>query len=255
MDLAITKHYATQLVEGLAFLQMLQPSVIHHDLKPDNLVVDPRTQSLKFIDWGEMVYATAENGEQRPCEKMRTDVYAAPEGIGGHVCFQMPSHSFDIYAAGLIFLELLCPKIHWNQWTASGIEATDPESRISPVPVHQLAYDYCPPAAEETAEADYLISVIDSMLNPDPAWRPHPLAVRQQIWPAPISEPITFYNNDLVACFKGMKVHYESRTQGEMMNALVTRCGTTTLDLIQPSGAKLKDSAPMDRIRVANWDK
>jgi len=247
VDLAMTKEYAIQLVEGLIFLQNLQPPIIHHDLKPENMAVDEK--GLKFIDWGEMVIATPENEAQRPCPQSRTDVFAPPEGIGGNICFQMPSHSYDIYAAGLIILELLCPNLNHNDWTVTGADVRDPESRISPVPV-ELVKERCP-ELQEQADADSLIVIMKGMLHPEPARRPHPEEVLQQLLHD--ATEVTFYDNGL-ACFAGMKVKYNSVTHGTTENAIVTKCRTTTLDLAFPSFRVMKEDAALDRVVFTDWE-
>ena len=44
------------LLKGIK--EMLEKSIIHHDLKPGNIVYDPKTNKLKFIDFGFMDYTT-----------------------------------------------------------------------------------------------------------------------------------------------------------------------------------------------------
>eukprot|EP00929_Paragymnodinium_shiwhaense_P029769 TRINITY_DN1699_c0_g2_i4.p1 TRINITY_DN1699_c0_g2~~TRINITY_DN1699_c0_g2_i4.p1 ORF type:complete len:482 (-),score=61.16 TRINITY_DN1699_c0_g2_i4:171-1433(-) len=102
-----------QLLEALKFLNKLK--MIHHDLKPANIVVNPRTMYLKLIDFGATVRAT---DAWRNAGLAQTPPYAAPESR--HWGFDMAENgtgsSFDIYAAGLIWLEALCPALDTGDW-------------------------------------------------------------------------------------------------------------------------------------------
>eukprot|EP00929_Paragymnodinium_shiwhaense_P029766 TRINITY_DN1699_c0_g2_i1.p1 TRINITY_DN1699_c0_g2~~TRINITY_DN1699_c0_g2_i1.p1 ORF type:complete len:483 (-),score=74.45 TRINITY_DN1699_c0_g2_i1:171-1460(-) len=113
LDRAGANKLMKQLLEGLKFLNKLK--MIHHDIKPANIVVHPQTMYLKLIDFGATVKAT---DAWRHAWLSQTPAYAAPEGEdrGFHMAANGTGSSFDIYAAGLIWLEALCPRLSSDHW-------------------------------------------------------------------------------------------------------------------------------------------
>ena len=73
--------------------------VVHSDVKPGNVIVEPKKRDIKLIDWGLSVY--------RPTSTTRpvgsTPAYAAPELAGG----TPPIPETDIYGAGMVLLYAL----------------------------------------------------------------------------------------------------------------------------------------------------
>mmetsp|Transcript_59633 Transcript_59633/g.94676 ORF Transcript_59633/g.94676 Transcript_59633/m.94676 type:complete len:660 (+) Transcript_59633:77-2056(+) len=120
VDLALVQNLYKQLMEGLAFLRQLPNPWVHHDLKPDNIVVKTQTDgrgattySLHLIDFG----AAAEVTNWRKMTPSTT-IYAPPEwGVVGNFAMCPGGHSskpdgncgtaFDIYSAGAIFIEMI----------------------------------------------------------------------------------------------------------------------------------------------------
>jgi len=101
-----------QLLEAAAFLNMLEPPLIHHDLKPENVVAMVNSNSdvnLKVIDFGldTLVWGLPEN--QYANYTRGTRRYMPPEFVWDKVAFRMPAYSFDMYSVGLIHLLLVCP--------------------------------------------------------------------------------------------------------------------------------------------------
>merc|ERR1739848_52220 len=101
-----TKHIARvreltqQLLEATAFLNMLEPPLIHHDLKPDNVVAVMNSNSdfnLKVIDFGidTLVWGLPEN--QYANYTRGTRRFMPPEFVWDKVAFKMPAYSFDVY--------------------------------------------------------------------------------------------------------------------------------------------------------------
>lgn len=81
--------------------------IIHRDLKPDNVMIEPRVdgEQFKVLDFG--ISASMERFDDRrltrPGVLIGTPEYMPPEQARGGE----PSPSFDIYAIGVIFYELL----------------------------------------------------------------------------------------------------------------------------------------------------
>lgn len=44
------RYYAYELLKGLAYVH--NRNIIHKDLKPNNIVIDPKLKILRIIDWG-----------------------------------------------------------------------------------------------------------------------------------------------------------------------------------------------------------
>jgi len=103
-----------QVLEALAFLNMLDPPLIHHDMKLDNAVVleEGGTRHVKLIDWGCFVWGSSRNQYSNSIGDRR---YMPPE-FNAQVAFRMPAYTFDVYGAGLMHMELVCPSLKVYDW-------------------------------------------------------------------------------------------------------------------------------------------
>ncbi len=97
-DDRLIKKIMQQILDGLTYVHKKQ--VFHRDLKPDNIMVTFRGDNVKLLDFG---LAAADSFED-DLIKVGTPRYAAPEQMtnGNNV-----DQRADIYAIGLILLELL----------------------------------------------------------------------------------------------------------------------------------------------------
>lgn len=99
MEPYYVKLYQFQLLRGLAFVH--SRGIVHCDLKPQNLLLDGKSQTLKLCDFGtakRMMFGE----QQRPY--MVSRYYRAPELIFGATCY---TTAVDLWSAGCVFAELI----------------------------------------------------------------------------------------------------------------------------------------------------
>lgn len=104
MDLPV-KHvalYAYQIARGMLYLHAL--GICHRDVKPSNILVDPRTGTLKICDFGS---AKRLEPNQPSISYICSRFYRAPELIIG--CTQYTTQ-VDIWGLGCVFGEMLIGK-------------------------------------------------------------------------------------------------------------------------------------------------
>ncbi|EAX94138.1 CMGC family protein kinase [Trichomonas vaginalis G3] len=93
------KHYAQQLFKGLEYIHSL--GICHRDLKPDNVLIDPKAHTLKLCDFG-----SAKNIKEG--DKSTADIgsrfYRAPEILLGCTHYDF---SIDIWSAGCVIAQML----------------------------------------------------------------------------------------------------------------------------------------------------
>ncbi|KAL3788893.1 hypothetical protein HJC23_002647 [Cyclotella cryptica] len=100
----LAREVLRQLLEGLAYCHSL--GVIHRDVKPANILVDPETKTLRLIDFGsacDMSSWTARAGYQGQNKGPRSILYCAPEEF---VDEEHP-YAFDIYCAAITWLRTI----------------------------------------------------------------------------------------------------------------------------------------------------
>lgn len=99
-DEAVTRQYMRDLLSALAHCH--ECGVIYRDVKPGNVLFDPRIGRAFLIDFD---CAKEYDPYDRPTSKIGTDGYMAPEveneAPGGY------DLSVDVYSAGVVFLELI----------------------------------------------------------------------------------------------------------------------------------------------------
>jgi len=93
--------WGLQIARILAYLHKMKPHpVIHRDLKPGNLILDP-TGNIWLIDFG--AARTYKAAEKEDTEYLGTVGYAAPEQYG----FRQTDPRSDIFAFGMVMFTLL----------------------------------------------------------------------------------------------------------------------------------------------------
>eukprot|EP00747_Dinoflagellata_sp_TGD_P212267 gnl/TRDRNA2_/TRDRNA2_85389_c0_seq1.p1 gnl/TRDRNA2_/TRDRNA2_85389_c0~~gnl/TRDRNA2_/TRDRNA2_85389_c0_seq1.p1 ORF type:complete len:675 (+),score=105.56 gnl/TRDRNA2_/TRDRNA2_85389_c0_seq1:81-2105(+) len=162
MDLARARHITKQVLQGIGFLNRFTVPLIHHDLKPGNLVM--QGSDVKLIDFGGML-----RSDDPYVGGPWTPSYAPPElTTDPDIAFALPSWSYDVYAAGCIYLQLLCPYI----------EVEDLEDLQDPhVQPRQVLQSRCRNVVSHVADD---LALIDSLMSTDPQNRMEPVAASEE---------------------------------------------------------------------------
>jgi len=99
LPLLLAKLYTWQLLRSLAYLH--RRGVCHRDIKPQNVLVDPRTQQAKLCDFGSAKRLT---GASSSIAYICSRFYRAPELILGGTEY---STAIDMWSFGCVLAELL----------------------------------------------------------------------------------------------------------------------------------------------------
>lgn len=91
-----------QVLEILGYLHAQKPPVIHRDVKPANIVVDPETGRVSLIDLG-IAREAGGNDADGDTRCMGTRAFAPPEQYG----FMRTDPRADVYAAGAVLKWML----------------------------------------------------------------------------------------------------------------------------------------------------
>ena len=95
----LLKLYSYQLLRGLAYIH--GEGVMHRDIKPQNLLVDPSCHILKICDFGS---AKRYKEDDSSVAYITSRYYRAPELIFGNTKY---SYHIDIWSAGCVIAELI----------------------------------------------------------------------------------------------------------------------------------------------------
>lgn len=101
--------YALQLLSALAYLETLEPAVVHRDIKPQNIFVKGR--SCVLGDFGLMRHVDSETEEDRLVLKESVGVgmplrYRTPDLVGYLQGGPRPTPKSDVFQLGLVLAEL-----------------------------------------------------------------------------------------------------------------------------------------------------
>ena len=95
----MVKLYSYQLLRGLAYIHC--EGVIHRDVKPANLLIDPTCHILKICDFGS---AKRYHAEDESIPYICSRFYRAPELIFGAKKY---SYEIDVWSAGCVIAEMM----------------------------------------------------------------------------------------------------------------------------------------------------
>ncbi|HEY9297869.1 MAG TPA: serine/threonine-protein kinase PknK, partial [Phormidium sp.] len=122
-----------KIVETLAKLHNL--NIIHKDINPSNIVFDPKSRQVKFIDFGISSVLSRENPTlKNPNVLEGTLAYMSPEQTGR--MNRSLDYRTDFYSLGVTFYELLTGRLPFNGTDA--IELVHNHIALTPIPPHKL---------------------------------------------------------------------------------------------------------------------
>lgn len=120
-------NYTLQMCSILDYLQ--QKKVIHHDIKPSNIVINLQKQ-IKLTDFG-ISY----------CQGMEAEIWASLMSIGGTLAYMAPEkirdhalndYRSDIYSLGVLMYHMFTGKLPFNGTTEEVIGAQITQNFLSP---------------------------------------------------------------------------------------------------------------------------
>ena len=141
---ANTYAVAAQCAEGLYRAHSHVPSIVHRDVKPENLFLHRAESSfesvVKVMDFG---VASLVGAHDRQC--IGTPRYMAPEQVAG----DRISPQTDQYALALVVYEMLTGRLPWDVNVRDAAALADVRRRLAPAPASR----FCPwlPAAMDAA--------------------------------------------------------------------------------------------------------
>ena len=99
IPMLIIKLYSYQILRGIAYLETL--GICHRDIKPQNILIDPNTHSLKICDFGSAkMLVKGETNIAYICSRY----YRAPELIFGSSEY---TNAIDVWSVGCVIAEMI----------------------------------------------------------------------------------------------------------------------------------------------------
>lgn len=102
----VLKSWCRQILKGLYFLHTRSPSIIHRDLKCDNIFITGTTGSIKIGDLG---LATLKN------RSFAKSVIGTPEFMAPEMYEESYDEAVDVYAFGMCMLEMATSEYPYNE--------------------------------------------------------------------------------------------------------------------------------------------
>jgi predicted ATPase/signal transduction histidine kinase/ActR/RegA family two-component response regulator len=135
-DLERVLALATRVAAILGALH--ERGVIHGDVNPSNILLDPRTDELKLADFGGSLLTRAEPSPGRGVPALQgTLAYMSPEQTGR--MNRAVDHRTDFYSLGVTLYELATGRLPFD--TGDPLELVHSHLARQPVPPHEVASD------------------------------------------------------------------------------------------------------------------
>ncbi|HEY9601428.1 MAG TPA: AAA family ATPase [Allocoleopsis sp.] len=126
-------HLAIQIVDALGKIH--QNKVIHKDINPSNIVLNPQTGQLKIIDFGLSTLLSQENlSLTSPNVLEGTLTYMSPEQTGR--MNRSLDYRSDFYSLGVTFYELLTARLPFE--SVDALELVHCHIAKQPIPPHEI---------------------------------------------------------------------------------------------------------------------
>ncbi|MBD1813650.1 AAA family ATPase [Microcoleus vaginatus DQ-U2] len=130
---------ALQLVSALAELH--KHNIIHKDVKPQNIIINPATEKVKIIDFSIASRLERENSTlSHPDLLEGTLAYMSPEQTGR--MNRSIDYRTDFYSLGVTFYEMLTGELPFN--STDPLELVHSHIAKTPIPPHQLNHEIPP---------------------------------------------------------------------------------------------------------------
>ncbi|CAG2100879.1 unnamed protein product [Medioppia subpectinata] len=95
-----------EILECVQYLHELKPSVIHRDLKPDNILIDPNYRSNRFVKLCDFGLATDHNIDRQTASGDEHSIVGTTRYMAPEVCSGKYSHKSDVWSLYVIGQEL-----------------------------------------------------------------------------------------------------------------------------------------------------
>jgi serine/threonine-protein kinase len=127
-----------QIAEAVAYVH--KAGFIHRDLCPRNVMIEPRSGSLKLIDFGLTVPATPEFMKEG--NRTGTPNYMAPELVKR----QRTDQRLDVFSFGVTAYEICTFQLPWERGTTGQVAMT--HATLAPVDITTLRPNIDPQLAK-----------------------------------------------------------------------------------------------------------
>ncbi|MDM8568015.1 AAA family ATPase [Thiotrichales bacterium HSG1] len=125
--------FAIQITEGLGYIHAA--NIIHKDINPSNIIINPKTKQVKIIDFGIASRLPRENPTLTNPEQLEgTLAYLSPEQTG-RINRSIDYHT-DLYSLGITFYEMLTGKLPFTATDA--MELVHCHIAKTPIPVCEV---------------------------------------------------------------------------------------------------------------------
>ena len=174
-------NFSRQLLSGVDYLS--SQNVVHRDLKPDNLLINPADGTLKIADFG----LAAEIGTPEMGNVSGTPSYLAPEVIGLYLGWNRRGYDTkaDVFSAGCVLYELFTGEKYMN---LPKMTIYEPYAKVYSELEDRNLYEWLlkrinpqkmPHLSE--AESKRIVTMLTGMLEFDPAQRFSPELARMAL--------------------------------------------------------------------------